>query len=106
MIVTTSIILIFISVWNFVNIIDTSSIEIIETIPSTVELLKEVNTLLAEKDLLLLNYRDEILNLTLECQDLNEKLELTQHSLNMANEALNNLTVEGNVNDGFDYEGE
>jgi hypothetical protein len=52
---------------------------------------------------LISNYRKEVLDFTNKYNDIKEQLDLTKHSLNMASEALNNITNEG-INDSSDYE--
>ena len=99
MIVTSSIILILMSIWNFSFYIESTN-EIIEIIP-TIEMLKDV---IIDKDLLIAKYESEILNLTMKCTNLEENLKLTQHSLNMANEALNNFENQNHFDNDSDYE--
>lgn len=70
------------------------------------ELLNQITTLsnqINEKDILILQYKKEILDWTVKYKNLEETYELTKHSLNMANEILNNLDQD-NINDSNDYE--
>lgn len=87
------------SIWNFSYYIESTN-EIIEIIP-TIEMLKDV---IIDKDLLIAKYESEILNLTMKCTNLEENLKLTQHSLNMANEALNNFESQNHFDNDSDYE--
>jgi len=64
-------------------------------------MLKDV---IIDKDLLIAKYESEILNLTMKCTNLEENLKLTQHSLNMANEALNNFENQNHFDNDSDYE--
>ena len=69
------------------------------------ELLNQITTLtsqLSEKDILIFQYKKEILDWTTKYKQLEETYELTKHSLAMANDALNNL--DHNINDSDDYE--
>lgn len=54
------------------------------------------------KDLVISNYKKEILEWTTKYTSIQEQLDLTKHSLEMANKALNSIT-EG-INDSSDYE--
>lgn len=67
------------------------------------ELLNQLSNQLNEKDILILQYKKEILDWTIKYKNLEETYELTKHSLNMANEVLNNLDQE-HINDSSDYE--
>ena len=71
------------------------------------ELLNQITTLtsqLSEKDILILQYKKEILDWTIKYKQLEETYELTKHSLTMANDALNNLDLNDHINDSDDYE--
>ena len=55
-------------------------------------------------DLIIDNYKKEVLDWTNKYNSLKDDLDLTKHSLNMANQALNNITAEGQIFDLDDYE--
>ena len=70
------------------------------------ELINQITNLtsqLNEKDLLIFEYKKQILDWTTKYNNLEDVNKLTQHSLNMANEALNNLNQD-DFNDSDDYE--
>lgn len=70
------------------------------------ELINQITTLtsqLSEKDILMFQYKKEILDWTIKYKNLEETYELTKHSLQMANEALNKLNFD-DINDSDDYE--
>jgi len=70
------------------------------------ELLNQItmlNSHLSEKDILILQYKQEILDWTMKYKKLEETYELTKHSLDMANNALNQLNTD-DINDSADYE--
>ena len=58
---------------------------------------------LVTKELVIDNYKKEILDWTIKYNNIKEQLDLTKHSLNMANEALNSITSDV-INDSSDYE--
>jgi len=62
-----------------------------------------LNSQLSEKDILILQYKQEILDWSVKYKNLEETYELTKHSLEMANNALNQLDIE-DINDSDDYE--
>ena len=55
------------------------------------------------KEIIIIDYKKEILDWTSKYNKISEQLELTKHSLNLANQALNSLTDQG-INDSSDYE--
>jgi len=70
------------------------------------ELINQVTTLtsqLGDNDILILQYKKEILDWTTKYKNLEETYELTKHSLKMANEALNSMDL-NDINDSDDYE--
>lgn len=70
------------------------------------ELLNQItvlNSQLSQKDILILQYKQEILDWTYRYKNLEDIYELTKHSLDMANNALNQLNVD-EINDSSDYE--
>lgn len=67
------------------------------------ELISQLASQLSEKDILIAQYKQEIVDLTIKYKNLEEIYELTKHSLQMANDALNSLNID-DVNDSDDYE--
>jgi len=70
-----------------------------EYVKTIAKLATEIN----EKDMLIFNYQREILDLTTRYYNLEEVFNLTKHSLNLANEALDRLDIDI-MNDSNDYD--
>jgi predicted PurR-regulated permease PerM len=70
------------------------------------ELINQISNLtsqLNENELLIIEYKKQILDWTTKYNNLEDTYKLTKHSLNMANEALNNID-KNDFNDSNDYE--
>ncbi len=77
--------------------------DLLNQVKEAENLIDTLNSEIITKDVLISNYRKEVLDFTNKYNDIKEQLDLTKHSLNMASEALNNITNEG-INDSSDYE--
>lgn len=102
----------FLLIWGWVGgfdwIVDTKECiqynsNLIEQIHEAKNVIINLSDQIISKELVIDNYKKEVLEWTNKYISIKEQLDLTKLSLNMANEALNSITNEG-INDSSDYE--
>lgn len=102
----------FLVIWGWVGGFDwaVDTVECIKYNSNLIEQVHEANNVInnltdivASKELVIDNYKKEVFELTTNYINIKEQLDLTKHSLQMANDALNSITSEG-INDSSDYE--
>ena len=74
-----------------------SNSDLLNQIKEGENIIKTLTNNLITKDLLIIDYKKEILDWTYKYNTINEQLDLTKHMLNMANEALNNITIKEEI---------